>query len=113
MEKLHKPTLSLDGLRDECQFIQNKFEHKLVHLQGVEYEIPVNEQNHFNKADYADLGGDLTKIPKLVFKEINGPGDVVIAENEMKQAKGKFIFDEILFIEGDEQRVIGFGVVPS
>lgn len=112
MEKLHKPSLSLDELKAECEFIQNKFEHKLVHLQGAELQIPVNEQNHFNKADYADLGGDLTKIPRLIFKPITGPGDLVIVENEMKQAKGKFIFDEILFIKGSEQRVFGYGVLP-
>jgi hypothetical protein len=102
----------MEALKAECHFIQNKFEHKLVHLQGVEFEIPVHEQNHFNKADYADLGGDLTKIPRLVFKEIDGPGDIVIAENEMKQSKGYFIFDEIVYVEGTEQRVFGYGILP-
>ncbi len=110
MEKLHRPNLTVTQLQAECQFIQG-LEHKLVHLQGAEYEIPVNDQNHFNKGDYTSVDGDFSKVPELVFKAINGPGDLVIAQADRTARGGYFIFHEKLYIQGGEKEVYGFGIV--
>lgn len=113
MSKFHSANLTLSVLRDECTIIQ---EHepgqaKLVHLRGVEVELPVNNQNKFNKAEYDGLNGDFSKMPELVFKKINQPGDVITAHSNMAADNGYFIFDEILYIQGNEQRVFGYGIV--
>lgn len=111
MTKYHSAKLTLDALKGECEYIQNKEEAKLVHLQAVEVEIPVNNQKQYNKADYADVGGDLTKIPRLVFTAVNSSEDSITAHSDMVADNGYFIFDEILYIEGEEQRVFGYGVL--
>ena len=110
MEKLHRASLTIKQLRDECQFIQG-LEHKLVHLQGANVEMPVNDQNHFNKGDYTSVDGDFSKVPELVFKAIDGPGDIVIAQGERQAKGGYFIFHEKLYIEDVEQEVYGYGIV--
>lgn len=112
MHKLHLGTLSLGTLLNECLTLQEHNDSKLVHLQGAVVEVVVNNEDKFNRADYASVDGDFSKIPDLRFNEINGPGDIVIAEAQMKADGGYFIFDEILFVSGNEQRVFGYGVLP-
>ena len=112
MSKFHSAELSLEALRVECTVLQNHDETKLVHLQGVEVELPVNTQNHFNKAEYTSVNGDFSGIPELVFTAVNNSAEAIIAHSDMVANKGYFIFDEILYIEGEEQRVFGYGVLP-
>ncbi len=112
MTKYHSGGLTVEGLRKECSALQNHDEVKLTHLQGANVELVINNEHHVNQADYADIGGDLTKIPELVFVPINGPGDLVIANSEMTERNGYFIFDEILYIGNNEQEVFGYGILP-
>lgn len=111
MTKFHSGNHALDSLRDECMFVQNKEQQKLVHLQGAEVEIPVNSEQKLNKAEYSSVNGDFSKIPELVFKPILSPQDIVTGHSQIAAAGGYFIFDEILFIGGQEQRVLGYGII--
>jgi hypothetical protein len=108
MPKYHSADLTLEQLKTECVTIQNHDVAKLVHLQGVDVAVVVNNQNHFNEARYADVG-DIFKIPKLVFIAVNSSAEAITAHSNMVAAKGTFIFDEILYISGKQQRVFGYG----
>jgi hypothetical protein len=110
MPKYHSANLSLEGLKNECTVIQNHDEVKLVHLQGVEVEVVVNDQNHFNEARYAPVS-DIFSIPELVFIAVNSSEEAITAHSDMTADQGIFIFDEILYINGEEQRVFGYGVL--
>lgn len=112
MPKYHSADLTLDGLKKECTVLQNHDEVKLVHLQGADVAVVINDKNHFNEAKYADVGGDLTKIPKLVFIPVKSSEEVITAHSDMVGDRGYFIFDEILYIQGKKQRVFGYGILP-
>lgn len=112
MHKLHLGSMSLNSLLNECLTLQEHNDWKLVHLQGARVEVVVNNEDIFNRADYASVNNDISQIPDLRFLEINGPGDLVIAEAAMKEDRGYFIFDEMLFVENAEQRVYGYGILP-
>ncbi len=110
MTKYHSANLTFDGLKNECRIIQHQNPvSKLVHLQGADVAVVVNDQKHFNKADYADVGGDVFKIPRLVFIAVNNSADAITAHSDMVGDNGYFIFDEMLYIENAKQRVFGYG----
>lgn len=108
MPKYHSANLSLEALRNECTAIQNHDEAKLVHLQGADVEIVVNDQNHFNEARYAPVD-DIFSIPELVFIAVNSSAEAITAHSDMVADNGTFIFDEMLYIKGAKQRVFGYG----
>jgi hypothetical protein len=112
--KFHRGSLTLKALRDECQALQEHDVTKLVHLQGANVENAVNNENKFNQAQYADLNGDFTKIPRLTFMAVTDASQIptIISDQLKPTGGGNLIFDEILFIEGKEQRTLGFGKLP-
>lgn len=107
--KFHSGQLSLSDLRDDCQTLQEHDKTKLVHLQGAKVENAVNNQTTFNQAQYASVKPSL--IPELTFIKVDDPGKIPSIIAEQLAVGGMLIFDEILFVQGKEQRVVGFGKV--
>lgn len=108
--KFHRANLSLAKLQEECEGVQGGIPGKLVHLQGAEVEIPVNNQNKFNRAQYVEIG-NLDPTPTLKFEKVEKPADIPSMIAKALADKFLLIFDEILFVEDKEQRVLGFGKV--
>jgi hypothetical protein len=108
--KFHKGNLTLEKLQKECESIQDHEIAKLVHLQGAIVEVPVNEENNFNQAQYFTLD-DIMKVPELKFIEVEDETKIPsMIANELEN-KLLLIFNEVLFIEDKETRVLGFGKV--
>ncbi|HJR09282.1 MAG TPA: hypothetical protein VJ842_18630 [Pyrinomonadaceae bacterium] len=108
--KFHSGQLSLSDLRDECQALQEHDKTKLVHLQGAQVENAVNNQTKFNQAQYAGVA-QFSLIPELTFIKVDDPGKIPSIVASQLAAGGMLIFDEILFVQGNEQRALGFGKV--
>ena len=108
--KFHSANLTLDGLRDECQSLQDHDTTKLVHLQGATVQNPVNDQTKFNQAQYVGVS-HFSKVPELKFVQVEDPNDIPTMISDAMQEGGQLIFDEIVFVENQEQRVLGFGVL--
>lgn len=107
--KFHSGNLTLDELRDECQSLQDHDVTKLVHLQGAKVQDPVDDQTKFNQAQYVGAG-HFSQVPELTFVKVDNPSQIPSMISDAL-AEGKLlIFDEILFVEGQEQRVLGFGL---
>ncbi|HEX8748866.1 MAG TPA: hypothetical protein VF717_16955 [Pyrinomonadaceae bacterium] len=106
--KFHPGNLSLAQLRDQCQAFQNLTPAKLVHLQGASIENPVSGQTKFNQGVYVKIG-DLDKVQELKFVQVTDPTKIPTMIGDQLQDKFLFIFDEILFVSNQEQRVLGFG----
>ena len=109
--KFHSGQFTLDKLRDECQAIQEHDVSRLVHLQGAKIREPGNGQTIFNQAQYVGLDDDFTKIPVLTFVAVTDPSKIATITSAQLQQGRQGIFDEILFVNGKEQRVLGFGKV--
>ena len=109
--KFHRGNLSLDVLRDECQALQEHDVTKLVHLQGAKVENAVDDQTQFNQAQYVGLDDDFTLIPVLTFIAVNDPGQIPTIISNQLQRGAMLIFDEVLFVNNQEQRALGFGKV--
>lgn len=106
--KFHPGNLSLPKLQEQCQAFQNLTPAKLVHLQGAEVETPVKGQTKFNRGIYVELG-DLDKVPQLKFVQVDDPSKIPSMIADELQEHFLFIFDEKLFVNNAEQRVLGFG----
>jgi len=108
--KFHSGQFTLSDLRDECQALQEHDKTKLVHLQGAKVENPVKNQTKFNQAQYSAVA-KISLIPELTFIKVDDPGKIPSIIADQLAVGGMLIFDEILFIQGNEQRVVGFGKV--
>jgi hypothetical protein len=108
--KFHSANLTLDELRDQCQALQEHDVTKLVHLQGATVETSVNDQTIFNQAQYVVVS-HFSAIPELQFVKVDDPDDIPSMITDALAKGGKLIFDEIVFVNKQEQRVLGFGIV--
>lgn len=113
--KFFSGQLKLDALRDVCQSLQghgNPGFMKLVHLQGAKVQEPLNNQTQFNQAQFVSVD-HFKDIPQLTFIAITDPSKIpsIISDQLKPGGGGLLIFDEILFVEGKEQRALGFGKV--
>jgi hypothetical protein len=105
--------LKLNALRDQCLSLQghgNPGFMKLVHLQGAKVEEALNNQTQFNQAQFVSVP-KFKDTPQLTFIAVTDPSKIptIISDQLKKDGGGLLIFDEILFVEGKEQRTLGFG----
>ena len=108
--KFHSGQHTLSDLRDECQALQEHDKTKLVHLQGAKVQNAVNNQTKFNQAQYAGVS-QFSLIPELTFIKVDDVSKIPSIIAEQLAAGRLLIFDEILFVQDKEQRVVGFGKV--
>lgn len=106
--KYHRPSLKLEQLQAECQGVQVGIPAKLVHLQAANVEVPVNNQNKFNQGQYVEVG-IMDKVPTLKFEKVENPSDIPSMIADALKLNYLLIFDELLYIENQTQRVLGFG----
>jgi hypothetical protein len=106
--KFHSANLTLDELRDQCQALQEHDMAKIVHLQGAKVENPVDSETNFNQAQYVGVA-DILNIPELKFVAVNNPSEIPSIIADILAEGGQLIFDEVLFVKRQEQRVLGFG----
>ena len=104
----HRGNLTSDQLRRECEAYTVDSGTRLTHLQAAKSEIHYNNANKFNQANYENvpLG---TPRQKLLFIVIDGTIDDPRPEGNDANDYPKKIFDEILYLEDEEVRVVGFG----
>jgi|GEM_PF-5218923 hypothetical protein len=108
---LHRATLTLGELQSECLAVENGSQGvfaKLVHLQAADLEVPVNSQNKFNEGRYVEIG-DNDPIQELKFIPVEDPNDIPTQISDQLQDKFLLIFDELLYVQDNQQRVLGFG----
>lgn len=107
----HSSNLTLDELVSEIKGYQAGMSVRLIHLQGAQVQIPVKTDKKYNQATYVKKDS-LDPEQDLLFKVIITEADYAQAASDAIAKKFNIpIFNELVFVNGNSVRVVGFGKI--